>query len=82
MQTRKITITTHLIISCVFAWLPYATHAAEAPPAPEESETTTESAPSAPSTGSERRRAGDKGGIFRPTEDISEDVAITFPVDI
>ena len=33
-------------------------------------------------TGSQRRSAGDKGGVFRPSEDISEDIAITFPVDI
>lgn len=33
-------------------------------------------------SGSEKRRAGDKGGLFLPSEDISEDVAITFPVDI
>ncbi len=34
------------------------------------------------STGSQKRQAGDKGGVFLPSEDISEDVAITFPVDI
>ena len=33
-------------------------------------------------TGSQRRKGGDKGGVFRPSEDISEDIAITFPVDI
>ena len=33
-------------------------------------------------SGSQQRRAGDKGGVFSPSEDISEDVAITFPVDI
>jgi len=33
-------------------------------------------------SGSQKRNAGDKGGVFLPTEDISEDVAITFPVDI
>lgn len=33
-------------------------------------------------SGSQKRNAGDKGGVFLPSEDISEDVAITFPVDI
>lgn len=35
-----------------------------------------------PLTGSEARRANDKGGVFRPSEDISEDLAVSFPVDI
>jgi len=37
---------------------------------------------SQPQTGSQRREAGDKGGVFLPSENISEDKVLTFPVDI
>lgn len=50
---------------------------ASAPPVPADASTS-----GAPQTGAEKRRAGDKGGVFRPSEDISEDLAVTFPVDI
>lgn len=43
---------------------------------------TSTSLPDGPLSGSEQRRAEDKGGIFRPSEDISEDLAVAFPVDI
>jgi len=35
-----------------------------------------------PVSGSKARRANDKGGVFLPSEDISEDIAVSFPVDI
>lgn len=35
-----------------------------------------------PLSGSAQRQANDKGGVFRPSESISEDLSITFPVDI
>ncbi len=60
--------------------------AAEAlPQEKEREEENREAAPSPPNrtlSGSEQRRADDKGTVFRPSEDISEDLAVTFPVDI
>ena len=82
----------------VFAISSPALQAAEAPPETNAPQTSTpqtntpepndpqeppkKSGTSPSNTGSENRRAGDKGGVFRPSEEISEDVAITFPVDI
>ncbi len=68
-----------------------AAGAAEAPSPETESasETTSDKTPEDPKTksnrplsGSEARRANDKGGVFLPSEDISEDIAVSFPVDI
>lgn len=70
-----------------------ATYGADAPAEPTEPQVDnptagqTESQADSPATdgnqsGSQRRRAGDKGGIFLPSESISEDAALAFPVDI
>ncbi len=63
--------------------------ASDGPPLAQEStdsadppEETREETPDPTLSGSEQRRANDKGGVFRPSEDISEDLAVTFPVDI
>jgi len=68
-----------------------AANAAEAPQTDTESATetasdnpqpTTDSNSPGPLSGSKARRANDKGGVFLPSEDISEDIAVSFPVDI
>ena len=70
-----------LVTASVAQWAQQAA-AAEAPEQETESTEETTSSSDRPPSGSEARKANDKGGIFRPTEDISEDISVSFPVDI
>ena len=50
-----------------------------------ETQSTASTAPSEPPkvlTGDQQRRADDTGGVFLPSENISEDLPLAFPVDI
>lgn len=67
-----------LVTAAVSQWA----QAAEAEDQESDGTEETTSSSDRPLSGSEARKANDKGGVFSPTEDISEDIAVSFPVDI
>lgn len=55
---------------------------AEQAPGSSQAPRTGQTQPERELTEAEQRQAGDKGGVFRPSENISEDFPMAFPVDI
>ena len=75
-----------LIALALSAWLgPGSVHAAEEAQEQEQAQTAAEDGAKAAADASkakEKKKESKDGGIFIPSEEISEDFAVSFPVDI
>jgi len=81
-QLRSI-ISVRMLVAAILALaLSAAAGAAPAEPATDDASPTAEQSTTDKGDGDEQKKAGSKDDEFIPTEEISEDFAVSFPVDI